>query len=100
MRPRQELLVRTGICQRFEPTTSEYPPARCPINFLSIVRATDRGNTTSAGFITLFRVGYDFGERPGAFILGQYALDLYWGDLDQGAPTFSGETMLMAGTRF
>ena len=70
------------------------------INLLNIVRATDGGNTTSAGFVTLLRAGYDFGVRPGAFILGQYALDLYRADLDQGAPTFSGETTLMAGARF
>jgi hypothetical protein len=71
------------------------------INFLSIVRATGGGTLISAGFTTLFRVGYDFGRRPSAFVLGQYALDLYPGKLDANSDSaFSSEATLMAGARF
>jgi hypothetical protein len=70
------------------------------MNLLNLDRASNGSDVNSAGLTTLFRVGYDFGERPGAFVLGQYALDLYSGDPVDGSLTFLGEAKLIAGARF
>ena len=63
----------------------------------TIVRATTGASLSSTGFEWLFRVGYDFAQPSGPYLLGQLSGQVYNGGKD-GTATW-GPT-LYAGWRF
>jgi hypothetical protein len=60
------------------------------LTYLGIGRATAGPRINSIGFGPLLRLGYDFGERSGAYVLGQYALQQFRGAIEYGPSLWVG----------